>query len=354
MYKAIIVDDEIWALRGMNGIIPWEEYGFEICRLCMSVSEALEAIDEFEPDVVFTDIRMPFQSGMDLLNKINESERSIITVIVSAYRDFSVAKQAITKGVFDYLIKPLEKEEVISLVRRAKQKLDEMKLAQVQDVTKVDLAEPENQTKDIVKKILNNIRKSPNCYLLINAEEAFSNQLTGELQKVYIDKYVNTWVYCGSLPSPLPEGMGVSMRHDSFDDLSDMIKEAAASYKGGFIFSDNKAAADIQMYLSDRYMEKINLKDVAEQFFISEAYLYELFKKNTNTTVVNFVKHIRMNHAIYLLRYTDCPIRDIAEKVGYDDPGYFGRLFRKEMSCSPETYRKNYFSTSNSSSSTLV
>jgi two-component system response regulator YesN len=348
LYKTLIVDDEFWALQGMNNIIPWEEYGFQICKLCTSVEEAIIAIEEFQPDIIFTDIRMPVHSGMDLLTKINDSKLPILTVIVSAHRDFDVAKQAIVKGVFAYLVKPLEKDEVIALVKRAREKLDERNIADEGNVAKLDLSDERNLQLPIIKQLFLDTAAAPNCYLMIctGSTETAARQLmqAGIAKEIYVSGYKKAYIYCGSLqelsPEPVKGSIGISMKHDDFSEFSVMLREAIMALEGNFIFSENKTVASIQMYLAENYKDKINMKELAERFYLSEPYLYELFRKYTNTTVVNFIKQIRLNRAIYLLTYTDAPVKDISEQVGYEDAGYFGRLFRKEMSCSPEAFRR--------------
>ena len=65
-FSLLLVDDEPWALSGMEEIIPWEEYGFEIVGKCSTASEALRLLGEKKPQAVFTDIRLPDYSGLEL------------------------------------------------------------------------------------------------------------------------------------------------------------------------------------------------------------------------------------------------------------------------------------------------
>ena len=124
MYKVIIVDDEIWAIRGLSGIIPWEKYGFTICCTCTGVDEALAALDKHRPELVFTDIRMSRKSGVELINSISENQLFPLVVIVSAYQDFEAAQHAIKKGVFDYLLKPLERDVVADVAAFSNMAID--------------------------------------------------------------------------------------------------------------------------------------------------------------------------------------------------------------------------------------
>jgi AraC-like DNA-binding protein len=165
----------------------------------------------------------------------------------------------------------------------------------------------------------------------------------GTRQDIYLCGYKKAILYSGVLSidhTSIAENIGISTKHSTFSDFPLMLKEAVQSFKGGYIYSDNKTVAEIQLSLAERFKEKFILKEIAEEFYLSEAYLFELFRKNTNTTIINFIKNIRMHHATNLLKYTNVSIKDIADSVGYEDAGYFGRLFRREYQCSPEQFRK--------------
>ena len=112
LFKAVLVDDEIWALRGLAGIVDWAGYGFDVVGKFTDSAEALSKIRELKPEVVFTDIRMPGIDGMQLIESIKAADPHVSFVIVSAYRDFEIARKAMKQEVSEYLIKPLDKAEV--------------------------------------------------------------------------------------------------------------------------------------------------------------------------------------------------------------------------------------------------
>lgn len=124
-FSLLLVDDEPWALSGMEEIIPWEEYGFEIVGKCSTASEALRLLGEKKPQAVFTDIRLPDYSGLELIRRIRESMVRTEIVVVSAYSDFEVARQSLEYDVICYLLKPLEEEEVRRTARKIARKLEQ-------------------------------------------------------------------------------------------------------------------------------------------------------------------------------------------------------------------------------------
>lgn len=108
MYKVMIVDDESWALRGVRNAFDWDKYDFEIIGQYTSAYDAWDAILADAPDLVFTDIRMPEISGLDLMKKARAAGLDTEFVIVSGYAEFEYAQEALRYGALDYLLKPLD------------------------------------------------------------------------------------------------------------------------------------------------------------------------------------------------------------------------------------------------------
>lgn len=108
MYKVMIVDDESWAIRGIQSAFDWEKYGFEIIGQYTSAYKAWDAISAKQPDLVFTDIRMPDISGLDLMKRAKAQGLNIEFVIVSGYGEFEYAQEALRYGALDYFLKPLD------------------------------------------------------------------------------------------------------------------------------------------------------------------------------------------------------------------------------------------------------
>ncbi len=125
MFRVILVDDEIWTLQGIKESFHWSQYDMEVIGTYTFATQALEAILEKKPDIVFTDIKMPVFSGLDLMNKIRENKLNTEIVIISGFAQFEYAKEAIKKGAFDFLLKPINVKENDALLERLKAKLDQ-------------------------------------------------------------------------------------------------------------------------------------------------------------------------------------------------------------------------------------
>lgn len=109
--RAIIIDDEPSHVKGIMKYVGWDKIGFEAPIGTTSSIEALEQLSRNKIDVVITDIRMPKISGLELIRKIHQINRTISIIIVSGYDEFLYAQEAIRLGVGAYLLKPEELKE---------------------------------------------------------------------------------------------------------------------------------------------------------------------------------------------------------------------------------------------------
>ncbi len=113
MINIMIVDDMPIFREFLQGFINWSAYGFRISAVAVDGKDALEKIEIEAPDIVLTDITMPFINGIELAKIIYEKYPEISTILITGHDDFSYAKQALQVGVCDYILKPFEKEELI-------------------------------------------------------------------------------------------------------------------------------------------------------------------------------------------------------------------------------------------------
>jgi len=126
MYKVLLVDDEPFAIEGLQLLIDWRKFGFEINGVCTNGEEAVEAIRTSKPDLVVTDIHMPAMNGLELIEEARRlGHDSTMFVITSGYSDFNYARQAIRLGVSNYLTKPVDTMEADDMLERLAQELKE-------------------------------------------------------------------------------------------------------------------------------------------------------------------------------------------------------------------------------------
>ena len=118
-YKVLAADDEFWSRENIRNLIPWEEYSLEFLEPACDGEEVIERIAEEKPDIILTDINMPFLDGLELLKKLQTEYPQIITIAVSGYDDFEKVKGVFVSGGLDYLLKPVGKEELVRILTKA-------------------------------------------------------------------------------------------------------------------------------------------------------------------------------------------------------------------------------------------
>ena len=111
----ILVEDEVLILEELKVSIPWKEYGFEVLGTAGNGIDGERIIEELDPDIVITDIRMPGYDGMELIQKAKVLYPDMHIVIISGYSQFDYAQNAIRYGVEDYLLKPLRKKALYKM-----------------------------------------------------------------------------------------------------------------------------------------------------------------------------------------------------------------------------------------------
>ncbi len=245
MYQVMLIDDEPWTLIYLNKLFSRPDLGFTVSASQSDASGALSAILSNPPDVIVTDIQMPGLTGLKLLETIHQNHLQCLTVILSAYAEYDYAKQALKFGAFDYLVKPVNMQDVQNLLIQIRQHLE----------------------------------KSPHSEDNLSQDESPSDSSAFEFEKLLA-------------------------------------------------------------YIKKHYREKLLIKDLAKQFFLSPNYCSSTFVQRTGMTFSRYLTHLRMEKAVELLNAGSWSIQEIANFTGYDDLVYFTKVFKKHYGIPPAQYRK--------------
>ena len=124
LYGVMLVDDEEAVRQAIASKLEWEKIGFEVIATAENGEEALELAEKLRPDVVMTDIKMPFMDGLTLCHKLKERQRDTRIVIFSGFDEFEYAREAIKLEVEEYILKPIDSEELENVFLRIKKNLD--------------------------------------------------------------------------------------------------------------------------------------------------------------------------------------------------------------------------------------
>lgn len=126
MINVILADDEPIIRNGMIHIIDWESLGYHLAEAAKDGMEALDYIEQSNIQVLVSDIRMPFLDGLELIKIVKELHPEIYCILLTSYADFNYAKKAIELGIYSYLLKPVNVDELTHTLGNLKEEIEKI------------------------------------------------------------------------------------------------------------------------------------------------------------------------------------------------------------------------------------
>lgn len=344
--EAVIVDDDRFVLKGLKQLIPWEEIGYESVHEFLNGENSWVYIQNSQPDLVITDVRMPGLDGIELARRIHETMSKIHVIMLSAYADFTYAQAAICYNVQSYLLKPLNEERLQQLIEQIREIAQEEQ--SYRQYLKMRLI-----TKTDQEKIVGALTEGRLCKI----DDFFNRYIIG--LQLHGEGLVN---YCMDLVALLfgyfeETGMNrdvsISSRKKVFSLLlsqkSDqgVLQQTYRLYVDAMRVSARKVPVSKQVvsmisnYIENHYRDPdLSVSKISDTFHFSPVYVGSLFRKAKGMNIIQFITQLRMKEAVTLLRDPSNRIQDISRMVGYTDPQYFGKVFKKVYSISPTEFRQ--------------
>lgn len=112
MYRVVLIDDESIIVEGLRRVVKWSDFGCQVVDTACDASSGADAIRAFRPHILFTDIRMPGQDGLVMLAGLRSEFPNMQVTVMTGYRDFAYAQEAIRLGVTRFLLKPTKMDEI--------------------------------------------------------------------------------------------------------------------------------------------------------------------------------------------------------------------------------------------------
>lgn len=241
----VIVEDEKLILEELVTTVDWASIGVSVVATAEDGVMGEKIIKEYNPDIVITDIRLPLQDGLTMVAKCPLLDQNVL--VLSGYTDFEYTRKAIQLGVYDYLEKPVDDEELLKICNTLAEKIREEHKSEKQED--------------------------------------------------------------GAFRINLPNG-----------------------------FHNHQINCTVT-YIKENYEKPIGLADAADYIRLSENHLSTLFKEVTGINFLQYLNGYRLNMAIDMMKEGGVNISEIAPKCGFQNPGYFAKIFKRYFGMTPTQFR---------------
>lgn len=465
--NVFLVDDEYWTLQSIKAKVDWASYGMNVIGEAYNGQEGLNEILRLKPDLVFTDIRMPGLTGLELIERARAAGVRAQFIIISGYSEFEYAQKALHLGAEGYILKSFEEQEirpVLETVMKRRADAQESDMIRLMGALLGRTNEAELEVQHILNK-WNLLGEDQSCTVVTIRNDHPEPKLTAlpsDVLRIVTGKYSTAFVmatdqvatFISGLPAGL-KGVGISASFNRASALSDEIQAAAEASCQYFVtgqtgevyqshhiqapFQESilklyegiriKDIADISVcfdgikqqaecgelsirhiyqlynsamsfvyhiqeeedlyvhsydvlldmfenvnellrklkqlivdkfekeslyrpdedshentkkfvsYIKEHYFESLTIHHLANHFNFNPNYVSQLFQKELQTTFTKYLLHVRLERACLLLKETELPVSEIAEKVGYSDYFYFAKIFKKSFNMTPTQFR---------------
>lgn len=394
MYNLIIVDDEYFTTKHLENIIDWEAYGFTLIKIFTSGSSALEYIKNNTPDVIITDIRMPKVSGIDIAQYCHDNNLNTSVIFLSAYSNFNYAYAGIKCNIFDFLIKPLTKKNLINVLTNLYQHLEKNKVHQSMlsdamllksQIIIKDVLPDSDLNEELVFNLLSELN-IPTDYVHNNCI-FFSIEIDDfEAYRANVWKYNNQRLHFAIsriLYNCMPEVLcmpiecnknslkywGIGKKKDicqdhefyihiikkilkdnlcfdcdinNFEILPSVFAFKEKNITTEFSHADTSMINDIYEYITNNYRKNISSSDAAKHFGFSTGYFSRFFSKKTGQNFTDALNIYRIEKAKEMLSHeSNFKIDYIASATGFNSKMYFLKTFKKITGITPTEYRQS-------------
>lgn len=452
MYRLLIADDEALEREGIEWIVNrMLPNTFEIIH-AENGRIAIQKAYEFRPHIIMMDIKMPGIQGLEALKEIKAHNPQVKMILVTAYEYFEYAKEALSMGVKEYLVKPAKRDHIALLLQRLVAEIDqdqrkrdkefairdkfyqllplaetemalvfmtdqvnEMEVGQLADILELstskgcalvlalpemgqpsqkELGKEKKRIYETVKTVAKGfIKDRTGCvvssmvhwhmviFLLEKAamkDEVLREEALGLSTKLIENlceqRGIDVTVGIGSVRMDIEgirrsyfEGVFASTYHKQwgsvchFEDLIIPSLEGPGGTADSDITNNLTKHTYVELaiqqireererrtwsviddaitFIQEKFCEELSLEDVADHVHLNSHYFSKVFKQRIGETFIDYVTRLRINKAKELIRDGKLSLKEVCYLVGYKDPNYFSRVFKKAAGVSPTEYR---------------
>ena len=352
MIKLFLVEDEAIIRDGIRKHIDWESERIEFAGEAADGELALPLILETKPDILITDIRMPFMDGLQLSAEVKKVLPKTEIVVLSGHNDFSYAQEAISVGVTKYLLKPITRAGLLECIRPLRDRIEKERAEQRNPVDFEEILSRESIQKRLNDFMRTGTEQEAAQFIQSLLAQTGETNLRSRMFRIYMmmEAYLTIVRFaeetglgreeldrqCGSADAVLTENCTAE---EGFSWLGRCLAAAVRgrdARKSRHADVIRRALDYIDSHYSD---EDISLNAVAGAVGMSPNHFSASFSQEMGQTFIEYLTARRIGKAKELLMTTDLLAGEICYEVGYRDPHYFSSIFKKTVGMTPRAYR---------------
>lgn len=361
MHKVFIIDDEPWSREVVKALGQWESFNMSVIGEAEDGNDGLKQIGDLKPDLVITDMRMPGIDGAKLLKTINEQYPTLKIIVMSGYDDFIYVKQAIHSHAVEYLLKPINSDELNAALEQCGRELEKAKNTNITLGLSLVFEAPAvleryQVYRQLIYGSLLELNKSA-VFKIFEEFKAFMENILSErndenvLARVGHDFIIILEEFMSKNEMSFSHIWNKKNREwtekSGWESLSEVTSDMCWFY-GKAIDAmiatrrnkNHLDPAEVQAYIDWHYQEPISLETLAQHFFISKEHLCRVYKSYTGENVSDYILRKRMEKAKSFIVDKGLAIKNVSQMLGYEDIAYFYRVFKKHFGFTPGKLRK--------------
>ncbi|MCC2815850.1 response regulator [Lachnoclostridium pacaense] len=315
----------------------------------LAISEAVNGADALEvfkrerSQIVIMDISMPEMNGAEAAEHIRGMDEDCVIIFLTAYDDFAYAKRAIVIRALDYLLKPCDEDELVSVMEEAMRLTDRRALQKARESGLAAGTVPDGHIPVGQGGNVPGTREGGALGTQEGGALGIQEGFAPGTQKGFALGTQEGFVpgtQEGDAPGiPFGDAPGTAAGMGDGSGRSDTIPQGGHGLEDAGAARMAQAAETMREYIRNNYMKEISMQDAARVMNYSDAYFCKLFKQCFDQNFTSYLTNFRVNEAKKLLKNRNISVKDVGMQVGYYDSNYFAKVFKRITGMIPSEYR---------------
>ncbi|NQX62984.1 response regulator transcription factor [Paenibacillus qinlingensis] len=345
MLTVVVAEDEPIVRMGLVALLESEAEGIKVVGEAEDGLQAMELARQHLPDIIITDIRMPLMDGLTFMSALRQEGIASSVIVVSGYGEFEYAQQAMRAGAADYLLKPVNEDNLLPTLNALREKIQLEKARIVHD-SKEQLWSFKTSAKQLanhlwnlreleVEKELNFLQHELMAYSLSTYD--MERKLTG-----YIALLEDEFRSIAGKELPFARGTDKITLATFTAYLYDSMKMIRGIRNWGYGKVIQSAIAYVEKHFGD---PDLTLTKIAQELEVKPPNFSYMFKTELGVPFSQYLIRLRMDKAAELLFESANKVYEVSAAVGFPDYVHFSKMFKRHMGFTPTEYRQRKMKT---------